>query len=193
MGISENCEKHIKSLQEFNNDVATRYMTRRITFNNRDDTPFTFSLGFVETISQNDNMSVYSEEEMSDERFETLEAQLREVPRKFTNVVKKSRMGTGSAPLKLHSKASRYKSIVEPRKMSQPFRIVGSEGEENAEFKHPLGKEFILLNMKYFIVLKKPVKKRCGCVANRRQYIRCGQLEQSSASIRREWRVCACY
>ena len=139
MSINENCEKHIKALREFNKDLTTRYTTRRISFYNREDMPFTFSLGCVETLSRNDSMSIYSEEEMIDERYETLEAQLREVPRRLHSVVKKSRMGTGSAPIKLHSKVSRYKSIVEPRKLSQPFRVVGCEGEENSEFKHPLG------------------------------------------------------
>ena len=33
----------------------------------------------------------------------------------------------------------RFKSIIEPRKFFQPYKIIGGEGEENAEFKHPLG------------------------------------------------------
>lgn len=151
MNISENSEKYIKSLREYNRDNGNRYTTRRISFFNREEVPAMFSLGYVETISQNDNMQFYSEEEVVDERFETLEAQLKEVPRKNSVVVKKAKLGTANAPLKLHVKVSRYKSIIEPRKFIQPYRVVGSEGEENAEFKHPLGKFYeVYYNILYF-------------------------------------------
>lgn len=37
------------------------------------------------------------------------------------------------------SNKTRFKSIIEPRKFFQPYKIIGGEGEENSEFKHPLG------------------------------------------------------
>ena len=145
MNMNEGCEKYMKCLREYNKDVGTRYTTRRISFFNRDITENLYSLGYVETMSQNDNgsSSFFSDDEILDDKYETLEMQLKQqAPRRTPSVISSRRVkfGPASVPLKLHAKV-RFKSIVEPRKFFQPYRIIGAEGEENSEFKHPLGKK----------------------------------------------------
>jgi hypothetical protein len=143
MNMNEGCEKYIKCLREYNKDIGTRYTTRRISFFNRDITENLYSLGYVETMSQNDNNngSFFSDDDVLEDKYETLEMQLKQIPRRQPSVTtRRVKFGPANMPLKLHAKV-RFKSIVEPRKFFQPYRIIGAEGEENSEFKHPLGKK----------------------------------------------------
>lgn len=137
MNINENCEKYANNLREYTKEVENRFITRRISFYNREDIPTKISLGYVETRSQNQSASFLSDEESIEEHFETLEAQLKEVPKSNHLIIKKSR--SANSAFKFYNKVHRHKSIVETRKFSQPYRIIGSEGEEISEFKHPLG------------------------------------------------------
>lgn len=138
INMSENCENYIKALKEYNKDNEDRYLTRRISFINQEDLlTVNFSLGYVETMCKEDNTTDYSEEEeeteLTDDKYESLEAQLKEIPTKNQLVMKKTKA------VKINSKIGRYKTIVESRKLSQNYRIIGSEGDDYSEFKHPLG------------------------------------------------------
>lgn len=138
MEMSESCEKYMKFLKEFNKDINNRYTTRRISFFNRDIADNLFSLGYVETITNQDG-SFFSDEEINEEKYETLEMQLKQVPRRNPSVLRKHKSSYSSNfHIKFQHK-TRFKSIVEPRKFFQPYKIIGSEGEDSAEFKHPLG------------------------------------------------------
>lgn len=179
MSINENCEKYLKCLREYTKDINTRYTTRRISFFNRDIVENMYSLGYVETVSQNDNGSIFSEDEHqhpqqqqqqqqpNEEKYETLEMQLKQVPRRnpssFTRKNKHLNGNGGGGPgtiqnqlVKYHPKA-RSKSIIDIRNdtkknfLSFNNKVIGSEGEENSEFKHPLGMS-LLNRIKYYVL-----------------------------------------
>jgi hypothetical protein len=147
MNMHAACESYIKNLKEYSRDIQSRYMTRRISFFNRDIAENLYSLGYVETVTQQEGVngssgrgSFFSDDEIIDEKYETLEMQLKQIgPRRNVPIVRKSKFSHSSIPIKLTSK-SRFKSIIEPRKFFQPYKIIGCEGEEISEFKHPLGK-----------------------------------------------------
>lgn len=138
--MSENCEKYIKILKEYNKDTSTRYTTRRISFFNRDIADSLYSLGYVETMSKQDGVPFFSDEDISEEKYETLEMQLKQIPRRNQSILRRNKYVPTNLPIKLNSSKARFKSIIEPRKFFQPYKIIGSEGEDSSEFKHPLGK-----------------------------------------------------
>lgn len=79
----------------------------------------------------------------STEIYETLEMQLTQVSKKNSPKIKKSKSQHTNVQDKIrNSGKNKFKSIIEPRKFFQPYKIIGGEGEENSEFKHPLGKSF---------------------------------------------------
>lgn len=143
MNIAEKCEKYLTVLNEINKDLANRYVSRRISFFNREIPENFYSLGYVETIVQQDGALFLTDEDLNDEKYETLEMQLKQVPKRNQSILRKHKYVPSSLQIKLHSKA-RSKSIIEPRKFFQPYKIIGSEGEDNGEFKHPLGKRLFL-------------------------------------------------
>ena len=99
-----------------------------------------FLLGYVETVSQQDSNPFFSDEDKIEEKYETLEMQLKQVPRRNISLIRRSKYPvTTNIPVKLPPSKQRFKSIIEPRKMFQAYKIIGCEGEENSEFKHPLG------------------------------------------------------
>jgi hypothetical protein len=136
--MSDSCEKYTRSLKEFTRDLNTRYMNRRISFYNRDIAESLFSLGYVETVSQQEGSCFFSDEDHKEETYETLEMQLKQIPRRNTSLIRRAKYQNSNLPVKLPAK-NRFKSIIEPRKLFQAYKIIGSEGEETSEFKHPLG------------------------------------------------------
>ena len=66
--------------------------------------------------------------------------QLKQVPRRNISLIRRTKYPISvNSPAKHAPSKHRFKSIIEPRKMFQAYKIIGSEGEDNAEFKHPLG------------------------------------------------------
>ena len=152
MKMSESCERYANEIRDFSRDLHTRYVTRRISFFNRDIAESLYSLGYVETIIQQESSGIIinhngfgKTDEMiptdipitNDEKYETLEMQLKQMPRRNANLSRKNKF-SHNIPIKLTAK-QRFKSIIEPRKFFQPYKIIGSEGEDASEFKHPLG------------------------------------------------------
>ena len=136
--MSNSCEKYMNQLKEYSSDSQNRYINRRISFYNRDLGDNFYSLGYVETTSHQESGSLFSDEDVSlENRFETLEMQLKRTPRRNLSLIRKTRYNPTSFTIK--SAKSRYRSILEPRKLFQPHKIIGAEGEDNAEIKHPLG------------------------------------------------------
>jgi hypothetical protein len=146
--MTENCDKYIEIIKEFTKNAHNRYMNRKISFFNRDVPDSYLTLGYVETLSQHDGSSFIFEEDLNEEKFETLEMQLKQVPKRtMPPSIRRSKYHTpANFSTKLPSR-TRFKSIIEPRKLSTQYKIVGSEGEGPEEFKHPLGSFLIL---KYF-------------------------------------------
>ncbi len=144
MEINENCDKYLEILTEFVKDAHARYTSRKISFFSRDIPPDnTLTLGYVETQSHQDGCSSFVFEE-ENEKYETLEMQLKQIPKRNLSSIRRSKHY--HAPITMppkvpHGSKTRCKSIVEPRKLLTPYKIIGTEGEENAEFKHPLGIE----------------------------------------------------
>lgn len=92
-------------------------------------------------MSQQDGGSLFSDDDKTEEKYETLEMQLKQVPRRNISLIRRSKYPiSANMPLKVPPSKHRFKSIIEPRKMFQAYKIIGSEGEETSEFKHPLGK-----------------------------------------------------
>lgn len=92
MNMHKTCENYIKSLKEYSRDIQSRYMTRRISFFNRDIAENLFSLGYVETVTAMEHGSsgrgsFFSDDEIIDEKYETLEMQLKQIgPTRRNNV-----------------------------------------------------------------------------------------------------------
>ncbi len=86
----------------------------------------------------NDNCIHLSNNDLNEEKYETLEMQLKQIPRRNTSLMKKNKFPHANIQIK-HTNKQRFKSIIEPRKFFQPYKIIGCEGEESSEFKHPLG------------------------------------------------------
>lgn len=162
MKLNEECEKYIKCLQEYNKDANIRNTSRKISFFCRDIAENNYSLGYVETISRNVNNLFFSDEEENeaiDEKYETLEMQLKQFPKinllchGNKNQSVSSHDSNSSTQLnKIHTKP-KYKTIVEPRKFFQSSKVIGSEGENISEFKHPLGRN--KCSLKYFKILRR--------------------------------------
>lgn len=152
--MSESCEKYTKCIRDFSRDLQTRYMTRRISFFNKDIAENLYSLGYVETVSQQEGAgSFFSDDELNEEKYETLEMQLKQIPRRNASLIRKNnKYSPVSIPVKMPAK-NRFKSIIEPRKFFQPYKIIGSEGEDTAEFKHPLGNLILIKSFNYFVLL----------------------------------------
>jgi hypothetical protein len=95
-------------------------------------------------MSQQDGGSLFSDDEKTEEKYETLEMQLKQVPRRNISLIRRSKYPISiNMPAKIPPSKQRFKSIIEPRKMFQAYKIIGSEGEETSEFKHPLGNKMI--------------------------------------------------
>lgn len=209
MNMAESCKKQNAILDEFTSELATRYMTRLISFFDRDMVESFFSLGYVETVTQHQEggfmngqttitannpttgigISVFSDEETSqhsntsnnqqtthlDEKCETLEMQLKQThaPKRQNNSFnRRIRCSNSNNILNNHSikyatpssnqtnlshsntklnsmpntnsnnnnnNSTKFKSLLEPRKFFQPYKVIGSEGEGSSEFRHPLG------------------------------------------------------
>ena len=102
------------------------------------------SVGKSETILL-DNGLLDDLELSTEDNYETLEMQLRHTytPKKNPCPTKKNIFQNPSIQEKIKANSKqRSKSIIEPRKFFQPYKIIGGEGEENSEFKHPLGDFF---------------------------------------------------
>jgi len=161
MEMSLNCSKFIEKLSHFVADFKSRYATRQINFVLADhDLGTILSLGYVQTTSDEDNKpskspppkeSAYIDLNSNEDKYETLEMQLKQqTPNnrqlsKSTSFNKRVNKFPSVSQIKDNSNVSkkeakqRFKSIIEPRKFFQPYKIIGGEGEENSEFKHPLG------------------------------------------------------
>ena len=140
--MKEVCENHTKTLKEYGRCFQETNSTRRISFFNRDIPDNLYSLGYVETVSQQEGGSFFSDDDnnKNEEKYETLEMQLKQVPRRNISLIRRSKYPISmSSPAKHTPSKHRFKSIIEPRTMFQAYKIIGSEGEENSEFKHPLG------------------------------------------------------
>ena len=178
MEMNETCEKFIHNLGEFISNLQARYITRRISFSDREMAENFYSLGYVETVSQQDEIhsnklvggSVMvgvgggeaflienginlSSIDLNEEKYETLEMQLKHIPRRNASLIRKNKFPHANIQVK-HVSKQRFKSIIEPRKFFQPYKIIGCEGEENSEFKHPLGNQFEKI-INFFSILKK--------------------------------------
>ena len=138
--MTENCDKYIEAIKEFSKNAHNRYINRKISFFNRDVPDSYLTLGYVETLSQHDGSSFIFDDDQIEDKYETLEMQLKQVPKRtVTPSVRRSKY---HAPINYTTKLpsrTRFKSIIEPRKLSSQYKIVGSEGEGAEEFKHPLG------------------------------------------------------
>ena len=171
MEMTENCLKYSSNLIEFTRNLNTRYMTRRISFFDRDTPEAAYSLGYVETVTNQECGSLFSDDNddndhnshsaststhvtsnpaPSEDKYETLEMQLKptQPPKQrrysYSRRLKVSNQSSSVhyVPIKLvNSKnpSPKSKSVLEPRKFFQPYKIIGCEGEENSEFRHPLG------------------------------------------------------
>jgi hypothetical protein len=160
MEMTDGCLKYVNNLAEFTRDLSTRYMTRGISFFDREIPDALYSLGYVETITHQDTacVSMFSDDEASssssgtlvEDKYETLEMQLKHQiqPVRHRNFSYNRRIRYGGnhqalanhPPVRLTNTRSRFaKSVLEPRKFFQPYKVIGCEGEEAAEFKHPLG------------------------------------------------------
>jgi hypothetical protein len=146
--ITENCDKYIGIIKEFTQNAHTRYINRKISFFNRDVPDSYLTLGYVETLSQHDASSFIFDEEQNDEKYETLEMQLKQVPKRtLPPSIRRSKYHTPvNYTTKLPSR-TRFKSIIEPRKLYSQYKIVGSDGEGAEEFRHPLGIFLYKLNI----------------------------------------------
>lgn len=85
---------------------------------------------------------------VAEEKYETLEMHVKTPnrPRSKSSsfLCKKSKSHTNVEKANKSISKQKNKSIVEPRKFFQGYKIIGGEGEDTSEFKHPLGK-FVLL------------------------------------------------
>jgi hypothetical protein len=138
--MTENCDKYIEAIKEFSKNAHNRYINRKISFFNRDVPDSYLTLGYVETLSQHDGSSFIFDDDQIEDKYETLEMQLKQVPKR--TVTPSIRRSKYHAPINYTTKLpsrTRFKSIIEPRKLSSQYKIVGSEGEGAEEFKHPLG------------------------------------------------------
>ena len=89
----------------------------------------------------------------TDEIYETLEMQLTQIPKINSPHIKKAKFLHSSIQEKSrNSGKNKFKSIIEPRKFFQPYRIIGGEGEETSKFKHPLGKLIMKYPIYYLII-----------------------------------------
>jgi hypothetical protein len=63
--MTDSCLKYADSLAEYTRDLSTRYMTRRISFFDREIGDALYSLGYVETITHQDGacVSIFSDGE----------------------------------------------------------------------------------------------------------------------------------
>jgi len=80
----------------------------------------------------------------SDEKYETLEMHVKPPVRtrsKSSSFLCKRPKSHGNVDkVNKSSSKNKNKSIVDPRKFFQGYKIIGGEGEDSSEFKHPLGK-----------------------------------------------------
>jgi DNA-binding beta-propeller fold protein YncE len=190
MSVTEKCSSYLTNLKEFSRDLTNRYMTRRISFYDRDIADTLYSLGYVETVTHQDGeISILSSDDTDDSccstfilthnnyktkdeppkeisksenannsKYETLEMQLIQTPKRnynssYTN--RRIKLGQSapntsvnrdsnlvSIPVKYSPPKTsmvKFKNLLEPRKYLYPYKVIGSEGDEHSQFRHPLG------------------------------------------------------
>ena len=134
MEMLENCQIYSEKVRELSKNLNVKVEWKRISFFNHDPNHNSLSLGYVDIGTPPE----LSEEENSEEKYETLEMQLRQIPRRNSSMLRKNRNSVASVAIKVSMK-NRVKNIIEPRKLFQNYKIVGREGHEDGEFRHPLG------------------------------------------------------
>lgn len=133
MDMKKSCDSFTSSLISYSNESTG--VPRKLYFNGREHNMDDFSLGNIEIISQIDFMT--STDENYDDKPDSLEIHLAK-PRRQTSATRRNRNSTSIA-IKLNTKQVKPRNIIEPARRLHNFKIIGREGLEEGEFRHPLG------------------------------------------------------
>lgn len=132
--MKKNCEVYSKRLQEHIQSQQTNVQKKKLNFEAHDINFDGFSLGKVE-IKCKESAS-QAEEEFFEEKNESQEVQIKPITRRNASATRKHRY-LSSIGIKLSGK-DRLRNIIESKKL-QSFRLIGREGLDDGEFRHPLG------------------------------------------------------
>jgi hypothetical protein len=147
---------YAKKVKEFLKEISNRTVTNKIEFfdNIPANNEACFNLGHVEiccaTISNPKavNIPIYENEV----EHETLELQLKHITKNNNQSLtvrckadSRSQIETSTVPIKFTPNRVQSKSVLDVQKFFQSHKIIGHEGTEDGEFRHPLGEQMFPL------------------------------------------------
>ncbi len=152
--VKLNCDMYAKKVKDFLKDLTNRMAHNKIEFFDSINTNCVecFSLGHVEiccATTRTSNGLAYENEIKQ----ETLEMQLKQITKlnQQNLTVRRSNNGRGqlevasaaptTVPIKITTNKIQTKSVIDVKKFFQNHKIIGHEGSEDGEFRHPLGKK----------------------------------------------------
>lgn len=133
--MKKNCEVYGKRLQDHVQSQQTNVQKKRLLFEQHDINFDGFSLGKVEIKSKESQSQ--AEDEFFEEKGESShEVPVKPITRRNASATRKHRY-LSSIGIKLSGK-DRLRNIIESKRL-QSFRLIGREGLDDGEFRHPLG------------------------------------------------------
>ena len=140
--MKKNCEVFGKRLKDHVQTQASvvQQKKQKLHFDAAEINFEGFTLGKVE-IRSKDSSNNLTDDEFFEERIETYEVQFKPVIKRNISapINKKTKQISHSIGIKITGK-DRLKSIIDSKK-TQGLKLIGREGLDDGEFRHPLGKE----------------------------------------------------
>ena len=137
--LKKNCEVYGKRLHDHVQSQLNNVQKKRLNFEPEEINFDGFSLGKIEIKCQETVTLV--EGELFEEKNESQpEVPIRPITRRNASATRKHRY-LNSIGIKLSSK-DRLRNIIESKKL-QSFRLIGREGLDDGEFRHPLGIQIV--------------------------------------------------